>query len=73
MSESVYVIADIGLTCSGSVEKTLELIEVAHALGVNAVKMQMIDADELLGDKSVVYSYPTILTGDKSELMLDMF
>jgi sialic acid synthase SpsE len=73
MSESLYVIADIGLTCSGSVEKTLELIEVAHALGVNAVKMQMIDADELLGDKSVVYSYPTILTGDKSELMLDMF
>ena len=33
----------------------------------------MLKADELLGDKFVEYTYPTLKEGYKTEVMLDMF
>ena len=69
----IFIMADLGLTNGGSLGRALELIEVASELGVDCVKFQMIDSDELLGDKTFEYTYPTILHGDRTENMYEMF
>jgi len=68
-----FVIADIGLTNDGSISTCLELIDAASDLGVDAVKLQMLDADELINNKDVEYTYPTLLKGEITENMVDMF
>ena len=55
--------ADLGLTCGGNLERAVQLIEAAAHLGTDAVKFQMLDAEALLGDKSVTYTYPTLTLG----------
>ncbi len=72
-SKELFVIADLGLTCGGNIQRSLQLIECAAQLGVDAVKFQMLDANELLGDKSVEYSYPTLAKGNITENMYEMF
>lgn len=69
----IFIIADLGLTNGGSLQRALELIGVASELGVDAVKFQMLDSDELLGDKTAEYTYPTIINGTKTENMYKMF
>jgi len=71
--KSLKIIADIGLTCGGDLKRSLELIDIAGNLGVDAVKFQMINAEELLGDKNVTYTYPTLFDGDVTENMYEMF
>lgn len=71
--DKLSVVADLGLTCCGDVGLSLELIDVASELGVDAVKFQMLDADELLGDKAVEYTYPTLMKGNVTENMYEMF
>jgi N-acetylneuraminate synthase/N,N'-diacetyllegionaminate synthase len=68
-----FIIADLGLTCGGSLSRSLELIATAKKLGVDAVKFQMLDSAELLGDRTVEYSYPTMSSGEKTENMYEMF
>lgn len=65
--------ADLGLTCGGDIDRSLELIETAAEMGVHAVKFQMLDANELLGDKSIEYTYPTLAKGNITENMYEMF
>ena len=67
------IMADFGLTCSGDYDRALLLIEVAAEIGVNAVKFQALDPLELLGDKSVEYTYPTYSGSKVTENMCDMF
>lgn len=67
------VMADFGLTCSGDLKRALLLVEVAAELGVNAVKFQALDPLELLGDKSVEYTYPTYSGSKITENMCNMF
>ena len=69
----IFIIADLGLTCGGDIQRSLALIEQASKLGADAVKFQMIDSNELLGDKSVEYTYPTLDAGNITENMYDMF
>ena len=69
----IFIIADLGLTNGGSLQRALELVQVAGELGVDAVKFQMLDSEELLGDKSAEYTYPTIINGTKTENMYEMF
>jgi sialic acid synthase SpsE len=69
----LFVMADLGLTCGGCVERSIELIKTAAGLGVDAVKFQMLDAGELLGDRSVEYTYPTLAKGEITENMYEMF
>lgn len=69
----IFVVADLGLTCGGDIHETMELIEISAEIGVNAVKFQMLDADALLGDKDVTYTYPTLLNGHQTENMYTMF
>ena len=42
-NNGVFIIADLGLTNGGSLNRAIELIDVANELGVDAVKFQMID------------------------------
>ena len=71
--EDLYLVADLGLTCCGELERSLNLIEIAHSIGFQAVKFQMLNAEELLGDPEVQYTYPTLVEGPKTERMMDMF
>jgi len=65
--------ADLGLTNSGDLKRTFELIDIAANTGVDAVKFQMINPDKLLGDKSFEWTYPTLNDGPKTENMYEMF
>ena len=65
----IFTIADIGLTNGGDLERTYRLIDVAAEAGFDAVKLQMIGPDVLLGDKQVEYTYPTLHDGPKTENM----
>ena len=60
----IYIIGDIGLTNGGNLERTFKLIDTLCNLGVDAVKFQMIKPDELLGDKKINYTYPTLKKGN---------
>ena len=65
--------ADLGLTNGGDLDRTFNLIDIAAKMNVDAVKFQMIDPDNLLGDISVEYTYPTLYDGPKTENMYEMF
>ncbi len=69
----IYIMADLGLTNGGDLERGKELIKISRDLGVDAVKFQMLDAEKLLGDHTVEYTYPTLLKGPITENMLEMF
>lgn len=69
----LFVMADLGLTCGGKLDRSIELIKTAAGLGVDAVKFQMLDSGELLGDRNVEYTYPTLAKGNITENMYEMF
>ena len=67
----LFVMADLGLTCGGNLERAVQLIEAAAHLGTDAVKFQMLDAEALLGDKSVTILIP-LNFWDRTENMQDV-
>ena len=69
----IYIMADLGLTNGGSLERTFKLIDHAASMGVDAIKFQMIGPDNLLGDKTREYTYPTLNDGPITENMYSMF
>lgn len=69
----IFIMADLGLTNGGDLGRAKELIAAAKDIGVDAVKFQMIEAEKLLGDHSVEYTYPTMKDGPRTENMLEMF
>ncbi|MEO9652038.1 MAG: N-acetylneuraminate synthase family protein [Roseobacter sp.] len=68
-----FVMADLGLTNGGCLTTAFELISIAADLGVDAVKFQMITATELIHNTEIEYTYPTILNGNQTENMVEMF
>jgi len=72
-NSGLFIMADLGLTNGGNLNRALELISTASNLGVNAVKFQMIDAAELLGDKTIEYTYPIRSRDNNTENMYEMF
>lgn len=54
-AESCYLIAEVGTTCMGDKNKALELLRAAKAAGVDAVKFQVIDPNQL-SDLNATYS-----------------
>jgi N,N'-diacetyllegionaminate synthase len=55
-SDKVYIIAEIGINHEGDVEKCAKMIKLAAEAGVNAVKLQTIDADENYVEDSESYN-----------------
>ena len=67
------LIADLGLTHSGDISKAFELIHIAKDVGADAVKFQCIDPDNLLGEKSIEYTYKCRDGTEITENMYEMF
>lgn len=53
--ENCLLVAEVGTTCLGDYAKALELVEAAFLAGMDAVKFQLIDPEQI-SDKSVTYS-----------------
>lgn len=68
----IYIVAEAGTTSNGEISTALELIESAKTAGCDAIKFMMINADEFMSDKSVVYDYDWF-GGRYSENMYEMF
>jgi sialic acid synthase SpsE len=71
LDQPCYLIAEVGTTCMGDLDKALQLVVAAKEAGVNAVKFQVIDPNQL-SDSSV--TYPVNLNGKVTQTsMKDMF
>ncbi|SDH15059.1 N-acetylneuraminate synthase family protein [Roseospirillum parvum] len=51
-----YLIVEVGTTCLGDIDHALALVEAGAAAGVDAVKFQVIDPDQI-SDPAVTYTY----------------
>lgn len=70
-SEPCYLIAEVGTTSAGDIEKALSLIRAAADAGVDAVKFQVIDPDQVSDAKA---TYPVIVDGRERRMnMKEMF
>lgn len=68
-----FIMADLGLTNGGCLTTAFDLINIAAELGVDAVKFQMLTATELIDNTEIEYTYPTLLNGNRTENMVEMF
>ena len=57
LNHSPFLIAEAGINHNGSVRKAKKMIEVAKKSGVDAIKFQTYKSEEIIGDKSQVYTY----------------
>ena len=69
--EPVFIIAECGVTCNYDMAITKELIDVVRQSGADAIKLIFWFPEEIMSDRSTVYSYETI-NGPASENMFDM-
>ena len=68
----VFIAVETGVTCNGRLDTALGVIDAAAEAGADAVKFMIMNADEFMSDKSVVYEYDWA-GGRGSENMYEMF
>lgn len=67
----LFIIAEIGITCNYDLKNTKDLIDVAHDTGADAVKFIFWFPEEIMSDRTTLYTYATV-SGTKSENMYEM-
>jgi N,N'-diacetyllegionaminate synthase len=72
VSHAPFIVAEAGINHNGQLETALEMICVAKAAGVDAVKFQTFKASEFVGDPTQTYTYRS-QGKDVTESMLEMF
>lgn len=69
--QPIFIIAECGVTCNYDLKITKELIDVVHDSGADAIKFIFWFPDEIMSDRAVQYTYPTV-DGIKTENMFEM-
>ena len=74
MHDKVYIIAEIGINHEGDAEKCAKMIKAAAEIGVDAVKLQTIDADSnyVVGSESYKIFKGSELTREETSDMFDL-
>lgn len=68
---SVFIIAEIGVNHDGSLERALQLVQIAKQCGADAVKLQVFRADQLMHQSSqfAEYQRTTVNDADPSAML----
>ncbi|MEJ2725410.1 MAG: N-acetylneuraminate synthase family protein [Deltaproteobacteria bacterium] len=69
--QPLFIVAECGVTCNYDLKTAKELIDVVGESGADAIKFIFWFPEEIMSDRSVVYSYETV-AGAKSENMFEM-
>lgn len=67
-----FIVAEAGINHNGELAKALEMVRVAKAAGVDAIKFQTFKAEEFVGDPAQTYTYRS-QGREVTESMLEMF
>lgn len=67
----VFITAECGVTCNYDMRITKDLIDVVRDFGADAIKFIFWFPEEIMSDKTVVYSYDTV-NGPRTENMFEM-
>ena len=55
--QRVFLSAEVGTTCNGSLNEAKEIIQAAKEAKMDAVKFQILDPEKKFSDHSMTYSY----------------
>ena len=68
----LFITAEVGITCNGDLYKAKALIDAAADAGADAVKFMIIDPDNNMADRNVMYNH-TADDGPHTVTMYEMF
>lgn len=70
--QGIFLASEVGTTSNGNVEIAKRLIDASVEAGLDAVKFQIVGADETHSDKSMTYSYKVASGETKTENIVEM-
>ncbi len=63
----VWIVAELGVTHEGDVALAHRMVDISADAGTDAVKVEVIDPDRLVADRTLEYSYDTAKDGTVTE------